>query len=183
MRGCAGAATLRPPRQQCHRLLSVQFLVPPGSSERCEARCSNSRSGGLRAHKGSIRSPLDFIPPAKRSVKRQERKGGLLQLPPSLVELRGTSSSSQRSSYSAKAEYPVRCGFSTPSLTPRNIGSPAGACHRAAIRPTRWQAMTWWGVVRSYSIFEKTKVDRHCERSEAIHQAAKKEWIASLRSQ
>jgi len=43
--------------------------------------------------------------------------------------------------------------------------------------------MTWWGVVRSYSIFEKTKVDRHCERSEAIHQAAKKEWIASLRSQ
>jgi hypothetical protein len=24
---------------------------------------------------------------------------------------------------------------------------------------------------------------RHCERSEAIHAAAKKEWIASLRSQ
>jgi len=24
---------------------------------------------------------------------------------------------------------------------------------------------------------------RHCERSEAIHRAAKKEWIASLRSQ
>jgi hypothetical protein len=24
---------------------------------------------------------------------------------------------------------------------------------------------------------------RHCERSEAIHPAAKKEWIASLRSQ
>src|SRR5882757_6332918 len=30
---------LRPPGQQCHRLRSVQFLVPPGSSERCEARC------------------------------------------------------------------------------------------------------------------------------------------------
>src|SRR5467141_3722921 len=50
--------------------------------------------------------------------------------------------SSQKPSYSAKAEYPVRRGFSTPSLAPWNTGSPAGACHRAAIRPTRWRAMT-----------------------------------------
>src|SRR5260370_18228756 len=27
-------------------------------------------------------------------------------------------------------------------LTPRNTGSPAGACHRARIRATRWLAMT-----------------------------------------
>src|SRR6266478_3053858 len=45
-------------------------------------------------------------------------------------------------SYPAHAGYPVRCGLSIPSLTPRNTGSPAGACHRAAIRPTRWLAMT-----------------------------------------
>jgi len=54
-------------------------------------------------------------------------------------------------SYSAKAEYPVRHSFSIPSLAPRNTGSPAGACHRAAIRPTRWQAMTVEDVARSYS--------------------------------
>jgi hypothetical protein len=30
--------------------------------------------------------------------------------------------------------YPVRCGFSIPSLALRNTGSPAGACHRAALR-------------------------------------------------
>jgi hypothetical protein len=29
----------------------------------------------------------------------------------------------------------------------------------------------------------RQRMDRHCERSEAIHVAAKKEWIASLRSQ
>jgi len=55
------------------------------------------------------------------------------------------------------------------------------------------QAMTAGGVTRSYSMyrhgftFQTAKgdsvVNRHCERSEAIHQAAKKEWIASLRSQ
>ena len=33
----------------------------------------------------------------------------------------------RRSSYSAKAEYPVRRGLSIPSLTPRNTGSPAFA--------------------------------------------------------
>ena len=55
------------------------------------------------------------------------------------------------SSYSAKAEYPVRRSFSIPSLTPRNTGSPAGACHRAAIRPTRWRAMTAEGVAHSCS--------------------------------
>jgi hypothetical protein len=63
MRGCAGAATLN---NKCHRLRSVQYLVPPGSCERGEARCSNSRSRELRAHKGSIGAPLDFIAPVKR---------------------------------------------------------------------------------------------------------------------
>jgi hypothetical protein len=29
----------------------------------------------------------------------------------------------------------------------------------------------------------KDTMNRHCERSEAIHVIAKKEWIASLRSQ
>jgi len=38
--------------------------------------------------------------------------------------------------------YPVRCGLSIPSLMSRNTGSPAGACHRARIRATRWLAMT-----------------------------------------
>jgi len=91
MRGCAGAATLN---NKCHRLRSVQFLVPPGSRERCEARCSNSRSGGLRAHKGSITAPLDFIP-LREAIDRATRKGGLLRrfrLPPSLCELRRTQS-------------------------------------------------------------------------------------------
>jgi hypothetical protein len=40
--------------------VQFQFLIPPGSSERCEARCRNSRSGGPRTHMGSIRTPLDF---------------------------------------------------------------------------------------------------------------------------
>jgi hypothetical protein len=34
-----------------------------------------------------------------------------------------------------------------------NTGSPAGACHRAAIRPTRWRAMTTEGVALA---FDKT---------------------------
>jgi hypothetical protein len=55
------------------------------------------------------------------------------------------------SSYSAKAEYPVRRSFPVPSLAPRITGSPAGACHRAAIRPTRWRAMTAEGVAHSCS--------------------------------
>jgi hypothetical protein len=59
--------------------------------------------------------------------------------------------SQQKRSYSAKAEYPVRRSFSTLSLAPRNTGSPAGACHRAAIRPTRWRAMTAESVASSYS--------------------------------
>src|SRR5216684_652 len=33
----------------------------------------------------------------------------------------------------------------------RNNGSPAGACHRAAIRPTRWRATTAESVAYSYS--------------------------------
>ena len=45
---------------------------------------------------------------------------------------------------------------------------------RAAIRPTRWRTMTTESVACSYSIFEKAKVDRHCERSEAIHLAAQR---------
>src|SRR5713226_1330843 len=38
-----------------------------------------------------------------------------------------TSRASRRPSYSAKAEYPVHCDLSIPSLTPRNTGSPAFA--------------------------------------------------------
>ncbi len=45
--------------------------------------------------------------------------------------------SSQKPSYSAKADYPVRRGFSTPSLAPRNTGSPAFAgddgCERGGL--------------------------------------------------
>src|SRR6266700_6691612 len=37
-----------------------------------------------------------------------------------------------KSSQPADAGYPVHRGFSIPLLTPRNTGSPAGACHRAA---------------------------------------------------
>jgi hypothetical protein len=37
-------------------------------------------------------------------------------------------------SYSAKAEYSVRCGFSIPSLAPRNTGSPAFAGDDGAVR-------------------------------------------------
>ena len=69
--------------------------------------------------------------------------------------------SSQKPSYSAKAEYPVRRGFSTPSLAPWNTGSPAGACHRAAIRPTRWRAMTVGSVMRSYRKRTFTTSPRH----------------------
>jgi hypothetical protein len=47
--------------------------------------------------------------------------------------------------------HPVRCGFSIPSQTPRSIGSPAGACHRARIRATRWRAMTTECVASSRS--------------------------------
>ena len=79
MRGCSGAAPQAPSTTKCHRLRSVQYLVPAGSCERGEARCSNSRSRELRAHKGSIRVPLDFTPPAKRFMKQQEGKGGLLR--------------------------------------------------------------------------------------------------------
>src|SRR4051812_32220726 len=41
----------------------------------------------------------------------------------------------------AKAGIPLRRRFSLISPTPRNTGSPAGACHLAAIRPTRWRVM------------------------------------------
>ena len=37
---------------------------------------------------------------------------------------------------------PVRRSSSAPSRELWNTGSPAGACHRVAIRPTRWRAMT-----------------------------------------
>ncbi len=40
--------------------------------------------------------------------------------------------------------------FPDHALMFRNTGSPAGACHRAAIRPTRWRAMTTEGVACSY---------------------------------
>jgi hypothetical protein len=52
-------------------------------------------------------------------------------------------------SYSAKAEYPVRRNFSTPSLTSRTTGSSAGACHRARIRATRWRMMTAEAVMQN----------------------------------
>jgi hypothetical protein len=55
-----------------------------------------------------------------------------------------------RSSYSAKAEYPVRRGLSIPSLASRSTGSPAFAGDDD------------WSVTHSFC-------DRHCERSEAIH--------------
>jgi hypothetical protein len=42
---------------------------------------------------------------------------------------------------------PVRREISFPSLTPRNTGSSAGACHWAAIRPTRWRTMTNVGIL------------------------------------
>jgi len=45
-------------------------------------------------------------------------------------------------SYSAHAEYLVRCGFLILSLAPRNTGSPAGACHRLAGGETPWRATT-----------------------------------------
>ncbi len=40
--------------------------------------------------------------------------------------------------------------FPDHALMFRNTGSPAGACHRAAIRPTRWRAMTTESVACSY---------------------------------
>jgi hypothetical protein len=43
------------------------------------------------------------------------------------MQLRCTALLHNRPSYSAKAEYPVRCGFSISSLTPRVTGSPAFA--------------------------------------------------------
>src|SRR5436309_3919046 len=43
----------------------------------------------------------------------------------------------QKPSSPAKAGEPVRRGFPVLSLLPLDTRSPAGACHRAAVRPTR----------------------------------------------
>src|ERR1700730_12149854 len=42
----------------------------------------------------------------------------------------------------AKRGHPVRRAACDLSRAQRNTGSSAGACHRAAIRPTRWRMMT-----------------------------------------
>jgi hypothetical protein len=52
--------------------------------------------------------------------------------------------------------------FLTASLTGKSLICPAG---------------------KSYQSTDRRSRIRHCERSKAIHQARKKEWIASLRSQ
>src|SRR6266581_3643225 len=72
---------------------SSVFLVPPGSSERCEARCSNSRSGGLRAHKGSIKAPR-FHPareanPSPQTSLRAKRSNPFFLYATRWIALRG----------------------------------------------------------------------------------------------
>ena len=76
-----------PPDKKCRRLCSVQFFWSRrASSERCEARCRNSRSGGSGTHKGS-RAPFDFGPPEcapddrlrEATHKATKRKNGLLR--------------------------------------------------------------------------------------------------------
>ena len=92
--------------------------------------------------------------------------------------------------HTPRKRYSVLRSFAIPSLTPRNTGSPAGACHRAAIRPTRWRAMTAGRVAPSYlatdSIFKEPIVEpslrangsRECAPDdrlrEAIHKATRK---------
>jgi len=56
-----------------------------------------------------------------------------------------------RSSYPAHAGYPVRRGPSIPSRTPRNTGSPAGACHRAPRRADPVADDDEWGYAALFA--------------------------------
>jgi len=104
------------------------------------ARCSRAPASNLRRH--CERSDLSAV--------AQRAKPEAIHLATKRVWIVSPLRSSQKPSYSAKAEYPIHRSFFDPSLTPRNTGSPAGACHRAAIRPTRWRAMTTESVACSY---------------------------------
>ena len=132
MRGCAGAATLRPLDNKCHHLRSVQFLVPPGSCERCEARCSNSRSGGLRAHQGSITAPLDFIP-LREAIDSRGRH----------CEPTGRANAHLMTGAAPPRGAVIASGAKQSILSfCCDHGLLRGACQRARIRATRWLAMT-----------------------------------------
>jgi hypothetical protein len=72
----------------------------------------------------------------------------------------GTRSPNQRSSYPAKAGYPVRCGLSIPSLTSRNIGSPAFA----GVRDDRDTPLEWDETVRVLEvIWVKREAEYFCK--------------------
>src|SRR5260221_6016237 len=160
---CIGGTTMRL-RSSASRMASGEnssipdiyhFLVRP--------RASKSR------HRGSRRIGLKDI------RRHRAGKAGILRVscpfcnPPSLVELRRTVASCnddehalthQRSSYPAKAGYPVRCGLSIPSLTSRNIGSPAFA----GVRDDRDTPLEWDETVRVLEvIWVKREAEYFCK--------------------